>query len=134
MPAEGVFLEYAPIDRCHERPLTDSLACWSERTSWCNGDYCKMLRDNLEVFGAENAQVLEYWLDASMFSRWKKPQKPVNWDKDVFDADLRMYAELGIRNITCYGAWIDDNYVKTFGDVSFIRYYGEALRDYRPEK
>ena len=130
-PAEGIFLEYAPIDRCHERPLSDSLACWSERTHWCNGDYCQMLRDNLDVFGSENAQVLEYWLDASLFSLWKKPQKPVHWDKEVFDADLRMYADLGIRNIICYGAWIDEDYVKSFGDISFIRYYGEALRDYR---
>lgn len=131
-PAEGIFLEFAPIDRCHERPLSDSLARWAGRSRWCNGEYCQMLRDNLEVFGTENAQVLEYWLDASLFSLWKRPQKPVHWDKEVFDADLRMYADFGIRNITCYGAWIDDNYVKSYGDISFVKYYGEALRNYRP--
>ena len=49
-------------------------------------------------------------------------------------ADLELYASLGIRNITSYGAWIDDYYVKTYGDISFVKYYGESLRDYRPKK
>lgn len=130
-PAPGIFLEFAPIDRCHERPLTDSEAFWPERPTWRNGEYVQMLKDNLSVFGAENAQVLEYWLDDSLFSMWQRPQKPVHWDKAVFDADLALYASLGIRNITSYGAWIDDYYAKTYGDISFIKYYGEALRDYK---
>lgn len=133
-PAEGIFLEYAPIDRCHERPLTDSTARWVDRPRWCNGEYLQMLKDNLAWFGAENAQILEYWLDDSLFSMWTKPQKPVRWSKEVFDADLELYASLGIRNITCYGAWIDDYYVKTYGDISFVKYYGKSLRDYRPKK
>lgn len=133
-PAEGIFLEYAPIDRCHERPLTDSEARWADRPRWNNGEYVQMLKDNLEVFGAENAQILEYWLDDSLFSMWTKPQSPVRWNKEVFDADLELYASLGIRNITCYGAWIDDYYAKTYGDISFIEYYGKALRDYKPSK
>ena len=77
---------------------------------------------------------LEYWLDDSLFSMWQRPQKPVHWDKAVFDADLALYASLGIRNITSYGAWIDDYYVKTYGDISFVKYYGKSLRDYRPKK
>lgn len=133
-PAEGIFLEYAPIDRCHERPLTDSTARWVDRPRWCNGEYLQMLKDNLAVFGAENAQILEYWLDDSLFSMWSRPNQPVRWDKDVFDADLELYASLGIRNITCYGAWIDEYYVKTYGDISFVKYYGDALRTYKPKK
>ena len=132
-PAEGIFLEYAPIDRCHERPLTDSTARWADRPRWCNGEYLQMLKDNLAWFGAENAQVLEYWLDDSLFSMWTRPQQPVRWSNEVFDEDLKLYASIGIRNITSYGAWIDDYYVKTYGDISFIKYYGESLRDYRPE-
>ena len=31
------------------------------------------LKENLEVFPVETAVVLEYWIDVSMFSGWKKP-------------------------------------------------------------
>lgn len=131
-PAEGIFLEYAPIDRCHEKPLLDLDAAWTERTEWKNGDFVQMLKDNIAVFGAGNAQILEYWLDDSLFSMWSKPQKPVRWSNEVFDADIEFYASLGIRNITCYGAWIDDNYKRTYGETSFIDYYCKTLRDYKP--
>lgn len=133
-PAEGIFLEYAPIDREHSRPLLDAEARWVDRPRWCNGDYYQMLLDNLEVFGSENSQVLEYWLDDSLASMWSKPQSELHFDREVFDTDLKMYADLGIRNITCYGAWLDDYYAKTYGDISFIEYYCKALRDYKPSK
>lgn len=130
-PEEGIFLEYAPIDRCHGRPLSDSLACWEGRTQWRNGDFLRMLRDNLEVFGAEDAQVLEYWLDVSLASRWKKPQSRLDFSREVFESDLKTYADLGIRNIMCYGAWADEYYARTFGDISFIDDYGNGLRNFR---
>lgn len=132
-PEEGIFLEYAPIDRCHDKPLSDSLARWDARPKWCNGEYLQMLKDNLEVFGAENAQVLEYWLDVSLASMWTKPQSKLNFSKEVFEEDLRTYADLGICNITCYGAWADEYYAKTFEDVSFIDDYGNGLFNFRKQ-
>ena len=91
-----------------------------------------MLKANLEWFGTEDSQVLEYWMDVSLVSDWKKPQKQLTFHKDVFEDDLKTYAALGIRNITCYGVWIDEYYTKTFGFPEFIRDYGRGLRDFRP--
>jgi len=35
---------------------------------------------------------LEYWLDVSRFSPWKRPAQSVPWRRDVFIPDLRAYA------------------------------------------
>ena len=130
-PEAGIFLEFAPFFRRWDKPLSDTTAV-SDRTpyGWGHKDYLRMLKDNLAVFPAETAQVLEYWLDVSLVSDWKKPQKQLTFHKDVFEQDLKTYAELGIRNITCYGAWIDAYYARTYGDISFISEYGEGLRDF----
>jgi len=134
-PEEGIFLEFAPFFRRWDMPLCDTTAV-SERTcyGYTHKDYIQFLKDNLEVFPAETAQVLEYWLDDSLVSDWKKPQKQLTFYKEVFLQDLQTYAELGIRHITCYGAWIDAYYKETYGDVSFINEYGTGLRDFRLKK
>ena len=85
----------------------------------------------MAVFPAETAQVLEYWLDVSQRSGWKKPQVQLEWHNDVFLDDLKTYADYGIKNITCYAAWIDEYYVKTYGDISCVEDYAVGLRDYR---
>jgi hypothetical protein len=40
------------------------------------------------VFPAGTAQVLEYWLDVSRFSQWKRPAVRLPWRRDVLEADL----------------------------------------------
>ncbi len=133
-PAEGIFLEYAPIDRCHERPLTDLEAGWAARPRWKNGDYVQMLYDNLKVFDADEAMILDYWIDDSLFSNWHKPQTEVYWDDEVFLADLEFYTSLGIHMFTTYGVYIDADYKKMFDDVSCVSKYCAGLRDFAPSK
>lgn len=53
-----IFLEFAPIGRNYE----DSLSSKQH----------KALKKNLEIFPKRTAHVLEYWLDASMFSGWDR--------------------------------------------------------------
>jgi hypothetical protein len=89
------------------------------------------LRDNLEVFPAETTVVLEYWLDVSMFSWWRKPAVKLPWNKEVFLSDIDTYAKLGIRNITSFAVFIDDKYLEAYKDVSFLKEYGEELRELR---
>jgi hypothetical protein len=72
-------------------------------------------------------------MDLSLVSDWKKPQKQLTFHKDVFEDDLKTYASLGIKNITCYGVWIDEYYTKTFGFPDFIYDYGRGLRDFVKE-
>lgn len=129
-PEEGIFLEFAPFFRRWDKPLSDKEAIRDGQT-WTHGDYIQMLEDNLKVFPAETAQVLEYWLDISLVSDWKMPQKQITLYEDAFLDDLKTYASYGIKHITTYACWADANYVEMYGDVSFIDKYGQGLLNYR---
>ena len=87
----------------------------------------RALDANLQVFPKETAQVLEYWLDMSRFSGWKRPTGKLPWKEDVFLADVKTYRQRGIRHITTFAAWIDAEYQQRYGDLSFIAKYGRGL-------
>ncbi|MCL4694864.1 MAG: DUF4838 domain-containing protein, partial [Candidatus Hydrogenedentes bacterium] len=61
-PDPGIFLEFAPIERRYDRPLSarDTMGAMHDVT---HGQLLDALDANLEWFGAESAQILEYWLD-----------------------------------------------------------------------
>jgi hypothetical protein len=121
-PEEGVFLEFATIVRKWDQPLLDKFA--------------KELRANLEVFPAETAVVLEYWLDVSLHSGYKKPAVKLPWHKDVFELDLDIYAKYGIRNITSFAVYMDDKYMETYGDFvkNCLKEYGDGFEQYDKHK
>lgn len=129
-PEEGIFLEFAPFFRTWDQPLKNKDAVGRDGKT-THGEFLRMLEDNLKVFPVETAQVLDYWMDDSLYSGWKKPQVRVPWRKDVFLSDLETYASYGIRNITAYAIYVDDYYVKTFEDISFVDDYGQGLLNYR---
>ena len=131
-PAEGIFLEFAPFYRRWDKPLNDSEAVRDGQTL-THGRYMEVLKENLEVFPAETAQVLEYWCDVSLVSGWSKPAKKLPWHKDVFLEDIDTYAKLGIRHITAYAMYTDAEYYEAYGDVSFVEDYGNGLFRYRKE-
>ncbi len=66
-PETGVFLEFAPISRHYMIKLGSRNV--TGRRGMTHGQILDYLDANLEVFGAESAQVLEYWLNARMFYR-----------------------------------------------------------------
>jgi len=124
-PMPGVFLEFAPISRT----WNESITC-HEAKEGQHGRYLDLLDANLEVFGAEDAQVLEYWLDVSLFSSWNRhAKKKLPWRKDVFLQDIAAYAKRGIRHVTSFAAYIDADYVRQYGEPP-IDEYGEGLKDY----
>lgn len=127
-PEEGIFLEFAPIYRSWDKPLKEEqigdAAIEKNPAKQTNLYY---LKENLEVFPAETTVVLEYWLDVSLFSNWKKPAVKLPWKRDVYLADLDTYAEYGIRNVTSFAAYIDDRYVQDYADLDFLPEYGEGL-------
>lgn len=111
-PEEGIFLEYAPMNRDFSAP-----ASAVSRES----------RDNiaalLEVFGKEDATVLEYWYDNSMFSRWTMPPKAFVPRNDLIPGDLRWYESLGFSHIASFACYLGEDYVNLHGqpDISAFR-------------
>lgn len=107
-PDDNVFLEYAPIQRCFRHSIDDP-DCASNRACW------KTLLALLELFPANKAHVLEYWLDSSLYSAGKKPAvKPV-FIKDVVKADLAAYHGLGIKSFTTFAVNMDGEYFAAHG-------------------
>ncbi|MBQ4286686.1 MAG: DUF4838 domain-containing protein [Bacteroidales bacterium] len=130
-PESGIFLEFAPIHRRWDRPLSDTDALGTlHGNTLTHGDYLKLLEENLKVFPAETAVVLEYWLDSSLFSRWRKPAVKVPWNRDVFLDDLGTYAEYGIRNVTSFAVYMDSTYFKAYPDKRLLKEYGVGLTEY----
>jgi hypothetical protein len=131
-PAAGIFLEFAPIYRRWDKSLLDTAATgWNDTQTITHGDHLRLLDENLKVFPVETAQVLEYWLDVSLFSGWKKPAVALPWHPQVFQEDIDVYAKRGIRHITSFGVYIDDQYIKNHPDLTFVEEYGKGLEHYR---
>ena len=123
-PEPGVFLEWAPITRTHDRPITDRNAKNGE-----HGRILDCLYENLEVFGKQDSQVFEYWFDSYRASGWKtKKEKWVKapWNPGVLHEDLSFYNRIGIKNITSVTCWINKDYVDRFGEPP-LREYGKEL-------
>ncbi len=117
---QGVFLEFAPIKRRYDIP-------YEKQQHPKLADGLHALEANLKVFPKDTAQVLEYWLDVSRFSRWKQPGVKLPWNREVFLADVETYWTLGIRHMTTFAAWIDAQYKERFCDLTSIKEYGVGL-------
>ena len=121
-PDPALFLEFAPIERwyakgVHQRePLSEG------------GHWLEKLDRLLEVFPSDTAQALEYWLDASLFSTWKKPLVKIPWDSAKTREEIA-YRKRGIRHFTTFAVNMDDDYVADFGaeSISCVREYGRLL-------
>lgn len=102
-PEDGLFLEYAPISRDHHRPIADK-DCAE------NAAQTETLEALLSFFGRKNAQVLEYWMDNSLFSGWKKPPRRFALDRDVMARDVEFYEGLGFESITSFSCFLGADY------------------------
>jgi hypothetical protein len=123
-PHTGVFVEFAPINRHYTVPVSD-------RTDADNRRHLDALDANLEYFGRTGSQVLEYWLDVSRFSKWKKPVQKLPFDSRVLAADLEAYGSRNIRSITSFAAYLDADYVEKYGEPP-LDGYGRELQSWRP--
>jgi hypothetical protein len=123
-PSEGIFLEYAPISRDYTKPLSK--------------EHLQSLKENLTIFPAKTAHVLEYWLDASMFSRMIKVGRnnvaQVPWNIQNCERDVKLYTGLGIKSVTTFATWmISSDYVKKYGEdktLKVVSEYGSILNKY----
>lgn len=129
-PDEGIFLEYAPFHRSWSHPLREANRT-RKGSHVSHGEYIRLLDENLKVFPVETAQVLEYWLDVSLFSGWKKPAVKLPWNKSVFLDDIDFYSSRGIRHVTTFGVYMDKDYFEKYPDLTFLKEYGVGLNTKR---
>ena len=77
---------------------------------------------NLEIdplirfFGREDAQVLEYWYDNSMYSNWTKPPKRFTPDEDTVFRDIAFYRQKGFVSIASFGCFLGPDYEELYGE------------------
>ena len=117
-PAEGIFLEYAPIDRWRKEEGGEFLL-GAQREE-------RMRPALLEFFGKADATVLEYWLDNSLFSRWKHPPKPFVCDGARVKADVKRYCQEGFDHISTFGCFLGEEYEALYGEADLGPFF-EAL-------
>lgn len=119
-PAPGIFLEFAPIQRVYDRALDDP-GCAPNRAAF------EALQANLQWFGANGAQALEYWLDVSRYSGWRRPAARIPWTPGVLERDAAAYWRAGVRRATTFAVWIDRAYLSEHGEPPLAE-YGQTLR------
>ncbi len=103
-PEDGIFLEYAPIEK-YKKEADDRIEV--ER---------QMLLKQAEFFSWRDSKVLEYWLDNSLFSGWKKPPKPFSADHDTVQKEVAEYADLGFEVISTFGCFLGEDYEELYGE------------------
>ena len=81
------------------------------------------------MFDPETAIILEYWLDVSLFSRWKKPAVELPWRRDVFLSDIDTFAKMGVKNVTSFALFMDAEYFSKYSATP-VKEYGEGLNSY----
>lgn len=119
-PDEGIYLEYAPMERNLTRPMNDPE---SEK----NVKVTAPLPYLLETFGTKKAQVLEYWLDNSWFSGWKWPIQRFAYSPDLVALDSAWYEKLGFETMTSFAIFLGKDYYDRFGEHFDIATYSKAL-------
>ncbi len=123
-PAKNVFLEFAPMDRDYNKPLSDP-------SDPRGTEYIRLLSELLTLFPPETTHVLEYWMDNALYSGYKKPPVKVPFNASVMDADVKMYTGFGIRNVKSFCSYIDQQYYALYSDPPMAE-YGEILKKYIP--
>lgn len=117
IPHESLFLEYAPIARNLSEPVWAQPATAKQLLGWKESGW-----------NMSEAQVLDYWLDDSLASSWKRGhQKPLQLHPTVVQEDAMFYHEdIGFRSITTFAAWLNQTYVNKFGQPP-IPEFGHSL-------
>ena len=123
-PAEGIFLEFAPLDKSRRNT--------AEREKYAEGirQEAASRAPLLTFFGKENSRVLEYWLDNSLFSGWKKPPVRFTCDAEEIREDIADYVRLGYRDISTFGCFLGEDYEALYGEPD-ITPFTDAARAYK---
>lgn len=114
----GIFLEYAPMEKYVAK---------SEDAAERIARELSMIGPLMERFGREDAKVLEYWYDNSLFSKWKKPPKEFFLNREAMERDIDLYRSMGFEYISTFGCFLGADYEELFGAVD-ISPFAESLK------
>lgn len=108
---DAIFLEYAP---------------WAKYTA--TGEKAKelilaeqnLLSPLLDFFGKDNAKILEYWFDNSLYSNWQKPPKKFTLNYNQMKSDIAFYKKQGFSYLSTFGCFLGRDYETLWGkaDIS----------------
>lgn len=118
LPAEGVFLEYAPYEK-YAAPA-ENAAELIEREK-------RMVAPLMKMFENAPMKVLEYWYDNSLFSKWKKPPVKFNLDEETMKKDISEYRKMGFDAISTFACFLGDDYEEMHG-IFDITPFGKAIK------
>lgn len=104
-PNEGIFLEYAPIDRKFDKTYSEQ-----------GEENIENIKKLIDFFGKKDSKVLEYWTDNSMFSNWQKPVKEYFPSYEVIEKDINMYADMGFETISAFACFLGSDYIELYGE------------------
>ena len=102
---DGIFLEFAPIDRDSFLPLIDEK----------NAEATRPIKALIAFFGKKDSRVLEYWIDNSRFCEWKTPYKKLPFLPDVIKKDALLYKSFGFEGLSSFACYLGKEYMDIFG-------------------
>lgn len=102
-PAPEIFLEYAPFEK-------------DMKVRGSQSPVGKELNDLLHIFSPEDAKILEYWYDNSLFSDWKKPPRRFTTDNSLIRDDIAFYRDKGIPYISSFACYLGKDYETLYGE------------------
>ena len=105
-PDSGIFLEYAPFEKYVSKNNTELI----------KAEY-GLIAPLISYFGKKDSKVLEYWLDNSLFSGWKKPPKRLIINENNIKHDLDDYIKQGFENISSFACFLGDDYEELYGEA-----------------
>lgn len=106
-PAKDMFLQFAPINRVHNEPITSD----NEKNA--------INRKNLEklVHKFNEIEILEYYLDASYFCQWKRENVgPLNLNENNLVKDFVYYKSNKATSLSTFAGFIDNEWIEKFGE------------------
>lgn len=117
---DDLFLQFAPISRNHNEPMTSN----DEKNKY-NREILNSLKSEFE-----DIEILEYYLDASYFCQWKKENvSNIVINKEVLARDCEFYKNSGATTITTFAGFINKEWFERFGTQSF-KDYVEIINKY----
>lgn len=119
-PSAGIFLEYAPFHRDLNLSLTDP-------SSENNKKETESVNGLFKIFPKEHSKALDYWLDNSRNSNWKKPVQKLKFYKDVAKNDIKFYKEKGFETVTNFACFLGEEYYSLYKEHADIETYAKLF-------
>ncbi len=120
-PDEGIFLEYAPLEKYVAKGDNAPELIAREKN---------MIAPLRNLFRGEPSKVLEYWYDNSMYSHWVKPPRKFTLDEPAMRRDIEEYLDMGFDSVSTFACFLGDDYEQLHGDVD-VKPFASCLREHK---